>query len=62
LKFEQRNCPGKPLRLAEWYSAIPKLVADYKFEVEDQGTLTFSGTMSYSGASVKVSKVLAKAM
>ena len=54
----QRNCPGQSLGISELHSTIPKLLANYEFELEDEGKLQFSTTLRFTGARLKVSKAL----
>jgi cytochrome P450 len=53
----QRNCPGQSLALVELYSAIPKLLTAYTFELEAEGRLEYFTTMKRVGARLKASKV-----
>merc|ERR1712045_730701 len=51
-----RDCVGQTLALSEMYSVLPKILSDYKFEVEEEGKLDFFLTLKYSGARLKPSK------
>ena len=53
----KRNCPGQSLALAEMYCILPKLLAEYKLELEDEGKLECYTTMGYIGARLKASKI-----
>jgi len=51
-----RNCIGQSLAKAELYSVLPKLFAEYKFEVEDEGKLDYFLTLKYVGVHLKPSR------
>jgi len=55
--LDKRQCPGQSLGISELHSTIPNILADYKFEVEEEGQLEFSTTLRFTGAKLKVSKV-----
>ena len=52
-----RDCLGKALALAELYSVLPKLVIDYKFEVEKEGELTNFLSLKYVGSRLKTTRI-----
>ena len=52
-----RNCVGQSLAMAEIYSTIPKLLANYSFEVEDEGELDYFLTLKYVGCRLMASMV-----
>lgn len=52
-----RDCVGKSLAVAEIYSVLPRLLTDYKFEVEEEGILDFFLTLKYVGARLKPTKI-----
>jgi cytochrome P450 len=52
-----RDCPGKSLAHAELETSIALLLADYKFEVVDEGKLDYFILLGYTGAQLKVSRI-----
>jgi len=52
-----RNCIGQSLAMAQIYSTISKLLANYSFEVEDEGELDYFLTLKYVGCRLKASMV-----
>ena len=49
----KRNCIGQSLAVAELYSVLPRLLAEYTFDVETEGELEFFLTLKYVGAQLK---------
>jgi len=52
-----RDCVGRSLADAEIYSILPRLLIDYKFEVEEEGNLDFFLTLKYVGARLKATRI-----
>ena len=52
-----RACLGISLANAELYSTLSKLISDYKFDVQEEGKLTYFLTWKFEGALLKASKV-----
>ena len=52
-----RDCIGQSLAVAEIYSVLPRLLTDYKFEVEEEGNLEHFLTLKYVGARLKPIKI-----
>jgi len=51
-----RDCVGQSLAMAEIYSVLPKLLTDYKFEVEKEGELVYFLTLKYAGCRLKATR------
>ncbi len=52
-----RNCPGQSLVLAEIYSVLPRILANYKLHVEREGDLEYFLTLKYKGCLLKATRV-----
>ena len=52
-----RDCPGQSLAMAELYTAIPKLLAEYQVDVESEGKILQFVIMGYVGARLKFTKM-----
>eukprot|EP01083_Nonionella_stella_P021517 59662_1 len=52
-----RNCPGQSLAMAELYSTIPKILSEYKLELENEGKLDYFLTLKYVGAKLRASRL-----
>ncbi len=52
-----RNCPGQSLALAEIYSVLPRILANYKLHVEREGDLEYFLTLKYKGCLLKATRV-----
>ena len=52
-----RDCPGQSLAMAELYTAIPKLLAEYQVDVESEGKILNFLTLGYVGARLKFTKI-----
>uniref|UniRef100_A0A6S8YL43 Cytochrome P450 n=2 Tax=Chaetoceros debilis TaxID=122233 RepID=A0A6S8YL43_9STRA len=55
--YGARNCPGQSLAMAELYSTIPKILSEYKLELEKEGKLDYFLTLKYVGAKLRASRL-----
>lgn len=52
-----RNCPGQRLAMAEINSTLPRLLQNFKFELEDEGKLDFFLTFKFLGAKLRAIQI-----
>lgn len=55
-----RDCIGQALAIAEIYSVLPMLLAEYKFDIEEEGKLESFLTLHYTGARLKPTRIKGK--
>lgn len=54
-----RNCVGQPLANAQLHSVLPRLIQEFSFTVEEEGTIEAQGTLRLNGCLLKATKVTA---
>lgn len=52
-----RNCLGQSFAMSEIYTVIPRLITNYRFEIETEGQFDYFLTIKHAGARLKPSRV-----